>query len=458
MKKSILYVGIDIDDLAFHGAGYDAEKEIITVNQYNRMLYIVIVPKCDEFYKTAEKVRILGSKLLSKLNEAKIKEVALGSVEGSAEYLTALAEGIALANYKFFKYFKDQDKKKPTLETIHIYCDLVKDKDISEINNIVDGVYIARDLMNEPFSGLNAPQLGEEIEKIGKTAGFTTEILKRKQIETLKMGGLLAVNKGSAHTPVFAIMEWKSENAVNEKPIVLVGKGIVFDAGGLSIKPTPNSMDLMKMDMGGAAAVIGAMYSVSTNKLPLHVIALVPATDNAVDANSYVPGDVITMYNKLTVEVLNTDAEGRLVLADALSYAKKYDPEMAFDVATLTGAAARAFGKYGIVAMGTACDDTFGKLENSGRNVYERIAKVPFWDEYAELIKSKIADIKNIGGVEAGAITAGKFLEYFVDYPWIHLDIAGPSILSGNDAYRTEGGSGTSTRLLFDFLKNRSNM
>ena len=210
----------------------------------------------------------------------------------------------------------------------------------------------------------------------------------------------------------------------------------------------------MKFDMAGAAVVAGAMSAIADNNLPIHIIALIPATDNAVDAKSYVPGDIIKMHNGLFVEVLNTDAEGRLILADALSYAQKYNPELVLDLATLTGAAAYCIGIHGSVVMGTAENKIFEKLEKSGETVYERIVRFPFWDEYNEMLKSGIADLKNIGGSEAGAITAGKFLERFTEYPWIHIDIAGPSILSKKRAYRTEGGSAYGVRLLYEYFKN----
>ena len=213
-------------------------------------------------------------------------------------------------------------------------------------------------------------------------------------------------------------------------------------------------MDSMKSDMGGAAAVIGALEAAAMAKLPLHIIGLVPSTDNRPGEKAYTPGDVIKMYDGSTVEVLNTDAEGRMILADALAYAKKYDPELVIDLATLTGAAAVSIGKYGIVGMGNAEQEAFDRLHTSGENVYERVVRFPFWDEYNELLKSSIADVKNIGGREGGAITAGKFLERFTDYPYIHLDIAGPAFLPADDHYRKQGGTGTGVRLLFDFLKN----
>ncbi len=268
------------------------------------------------------------------------------------------------------------------------------------------------------------------------------------------MGGLLAVNKGSIDDPTFTIMEWKPKNAKNKQPIVLVGKGIVYDTGGLSLKPTANSMDLMKIDMGGAGTVIGAINAIASNKIPVHVIALIPATDNRPSGNAYAPGDVITMHDGTTVEVLNTDAEGRLVLADALSYAKKYNPELVIDFATLTGAAAVAIGHYGMVSMHKNSEKDHTYLKQSGDKMHERLAEFPFWSDYDELIKSDIADIKNIGGRAGGAITAGKFLAHFIDYPWIHVDMSGVYAKT-KYGYRGKGATGMGVRLLYHFIKNR---
>jgi leucyl aminopeptidase len=240
------------------------------------------------------------------------------------------------------------------------------------------------------------------------------------------MGGLLAVNQGSLNPPTFTVMEWKPRRPVNKHPLVLVGKGVVYDTGGLSLKPTPNSMDYMKCDMAGAAVAGCTLYGIAKARLPVHVIALVPATDNRPDGNAYAPGDVITMYSGLTVEVLNTDAEGRLILADALHYAKQLKPQLVMEFSTLTGAAAIAVGHYGIVCMGNADARIRKKLTDSGNNVYERLVEFPYWEEYDELLKSDIADVKNIGGAVAGAVTAGRFLSKFTDYPYMHFDIAGP--------------------------------
>ncbi len=296
--------------------------------------------------------------------------------------------------------------------------------------------------------------MAKEIAIIGKEAGFKTTTLNKAQIEKEKMGGILAVNRGSIQPPTFTVMEYKPKKAINKTPVVLVGKGIVYDTGGLSLKPTPASMDRMKSDMSGAALVTGAMYAIAKTQLPLHVIALVPATDNRPGENAYVPGDIITMYSGTTVEVLNTDAEGRLVLGDALHWAKRYKPELVMDFATLTGAASAAVGDVGIVCMGTASEDLKNNFKASGFAQYERLVELPLWDEYGEMIKSDFADLKNIGGPVGGAITAGKFLEHFVDYPWMHFDIAGVSFGMARKGYHPSGGTGYGIRMILDFLLN----
>ena len=287
---------------------------------------------------------------------------------------------------------------------------------------------------------------------MGNISGFSVEVLNKGKIEALKMGGLLAVNKGSVDPPVFCILEWKPDNCLNKKPIVLVGKGVIYDTGGLNLK-TGDYMAQMKADMAGAATVAGVMYAVARTSVPLHVIGLIPATDNRPGGNAYTQGDILTMHNNSTVEVGNTDAEGRLILADAISYAANYSPELIIDIATLTGSAAMTFGNQAIAIMGNAERKYFSLMEACGNEVYERIAELPFWEEYGELIKSDIAELKNIGGREAGAITAGKFLESFSKFPLIHLDIAGTGLLKNDDYYRLKEGPGSGLRLLATFVK-----
>jgi leucyl aminopeptidase len=303
---------------------------------------------------------------------------------------------------------------------------------------------------------LNAPALAMEIESMTKQAGCKVEVLNRKKIESLKMGGLLAVNRGSVDPPTFTIVEWKPKKPVNKKPYVFVGKGVVYDTGGMNIK-TGSYMNDMKQDMAGGAAVASAVYSIARADLPVHVIALIPATDNRTDGNAYVSGDVITMYDGTRVEVVNTDAEVRMLLADALSYAKKFDPALVISVATLTGSAMRAIGTYGIVSMQSNAKSAFKALQESGNEVYERLVEFPLWKEYREELNSEIADIKHLGGSNAGAITAAKFLEHFTDYPYIHMDIAGGAFLDKAAVFNPPGGTGITVRLLHRFIEQKCN-
>jgi leucyl aminopeptidase len=396
----------------------------------------------------AEELRKAGSKVKDLLSE----EVEELFVDGPKEDVFNFTEGLLLASYQFLKYRSTKEKEALRLAQVYLSPEITK-KQISELENQTKAVFWARDMVNEPVSGLNAEQLGEAILGLSEEAGIRTHTLGKTQIESLKMGGLLAVNKGSMDPPTFTIMEYKPAKPVNKKPIVLVGKGVVYDTGGLSLKPTAGSMDVMKSDMAGAAAVAGAIYLAALQKLNVHVVGLIPATDNRPGQNAYAPGDIITMFNGSTVEVLNTDAEGRMILADALSYSAKYKPELVVSVATLTGAAVRAIGTKATVAMGNADDKTFQQLEKAGAQVHERIVRLPFWDEYAEEMKSKIADLKNLGGPNAGMITAGKFLEHFTKHPYIHLDIAGPAWLDTKEDYKGQGGTGVGVRLLYNYLK-----
>ena len=402
-----------------------------------------------------EKARRVGNEMAMRLNGAKHREAQLLALLDDAGPALALAEGVALGSYSFRKY-KSDDKGAPTLEKLSVVGKRIGNAELDELMDLCEATWTARDLVNEPLSFLNAKQLASEIKTLGRNGGFKAQMLNKEQIEALGMGGLIAVNKGSRDEPTFSVLEWKPKNAVNKNPVLLVGKGVVYDTGGLSLKPTPNGMDQMKCDMAGAAAVAGAMYAVAKQRLPLHVMALVPATDNRPGGNAYVPGDIIRMHNGLTVEVLNTDAEGRLILADALSYGERYKPELVITVATLTGAAMRAIGTYGSVTMGTAPDTLFHELEAAGEHVFERLARLPFWDEYGEEIISDVADIKNLGGDLGGAQTAGKFLARFTTRPFVHLDIAGTAFSTKRDAYRTKGGTGVGVRLLYEFLKRRA--
>jgi leucyl aminopeptidase len=433
----------------------DQKKETVVLDRLGRWIIVQVVKEEKPEYKRLENCRKAGDLLAAKLNELKAKSVVVVDVDGKGLETLALVEGMALGSYQFLKYKSDKKEKENTLSSVGILSKVVKDDQIDRINIITDAVIRCRELVNEPVSHLTATVLSKEFQKMGEEAGIKVEVLNKNKIEALKMGGLLAVNKGSAEPPTFTIMEYKPAGAVNKKPIILVGKGVVFDTGGLNLK-TGAFMDGMKCDMAGAATMASTLLAVAKLGLPVHVIGLMPATDNRLDAHAIAPGDVINMHDGTTVEVLNTDAEGRLILGDALSYAKKYKPELVFTAATLTGAASRAIGRYGVVAMEKDAAKEMDKLKTCGEEVYERIAEFPFWDEYDELIKSDVADIKNIGGVDAGMITAGKFLAHFTDYPFIHLDIAGPAWIEKKDSYRTAGGTGFGVRLLISYFERLS--
>ncbi|MCF6171470.1 MAG: leucyl aminopeptidase family protein [Bacteroidales bacterium] len=453
-RTDLKNIDLSEDELEFVKREHRAKHNIVEINRYKNRVYVVYGDFTGTRANRLEDYRKQGNQARVLLNKARVERVVVSAVNASQEETLAFTEGLLLGNYQFLKYKKEAGKKENKLEEVDVYAAGVSEQDLEVLRIIVEAVYNARDMVNEPVSYLTATQFADEIKELGRESKAKVEVFNKKKIESLKMGGLLAVNKGSIDPPTFSVMEWKPKNKVNKKPYVFVGKGVVYDTGGLSLKPS-NFMDTMKCDMAGGAAVAGAMYAIARAQLPVWVVALIPATDNRPDGNAYTPGDVIEMHDGSTVEVLNTDAEGRMILADALSYAKNYNPELVIDMATLTGAASRAIGPQAMVGMVVKAQEEFDQLQRAGDQVHERIVEFPMWDDYKEQIKSEIADLKNIGGVDAGAITAAKFLEHFTDYPYIHLDIAGPAFLSKNDSYRGIQGTGVGVRLLFDFIRSK---
>jgi leucyl aminopeptidase len=367
----------------------------------------------------------------------------------------AIIEGSVLGVYKFDKYFTVH-KTPSKIETISIHTDDASTKNainegIRFATGVCKGVYLTRDLANAPNNEVYPESLAARAKAAGKEAGFNVTVLDKKKITELKMGGLLAVNQGSVRPPVFIIMEHKGGKK-NDAPVVLVGKGITFDTGGISIKPGAGMME-MKMDMHGAASVIGAMYTAATLNLPINLVCLVPSTENMPSGSAYVPGDVITHMNGKTSEIDNTDAEGRLILADALTYADRYKPKAVVDIATLTGACMIALGSVTSGLMGTD-PALIERLKAAGNRTGEYVCELPLYDDYEDLIKSDVADVKNSGGRAAGAITAALFLKKFIgDYPWAHLDIAGTGIAPKDGPYSPKGGSGVGVRLFVDMLR-----
>ena len=431
-----------------------ADEEYVFINSYFKCTYIVKVKDEKSHFRTREELRRTASGLKKLIKSNNHSELVITSYKAYKEAVEDFTEGLILGIYSFDKYKTKTEKgdKKKSYPSKFLLLDGITKAEVRWLTDLTDAVYFTRDLINEPVNVLNAGALASEVEKIGREGGFKVDILRKGKIEALKMGGLLAVNKGSVDPPVFCILEWNPTNKLNKMPIVLVGKGIVYDTGGLNIK-TDNYMALMKGDMAGAAAVTGVFYTAAKNKIPLHIMGFLPVTDNRPGGNAYTQGDIIIMHNGMTVEVGNTDAEGRLILADAISYASRYKPELIINIATLTGSAASTFSNQAIAMMTNADRKYISLLEECGHNVHERVAELPFWDDYAEMIKSEFADVRNIGGREAGAITAGKFLEKFTGFPLIHLDIAGTGLLKKDDHYRLKDGPASGLRLLAAFLK-----
>ncbi|MBE2187060.1 MAG: leucyl aminopeptidase [Rhodothermales bacterium] len=417
----------------------------------------------DEAKVDAEALRRCAAKVAAEAKTLKADTVAftMPDLKLDADTMAqALVEGFMLASYRFLRYKSDGDGGFKGTERIVLHAEKQEKagrRGGERGRDVAEAVLTARDLVNRSPNEKTATMLGKEFERMGKKHGFEVAIWDKAVIEEEKMGGLLAVNLGSTEPPAFAVLEYTPENPVNERPVILVGKGVTFDTGGLSLKPTPDSMDHMKADMSGAAAVAGTFEAIARLKLPLHVIGLIPMTDNRPGENAYVPGDVITMHSGKTVEVLNTDAEGRLILADALSYAKTFKPELVIDIATLTGAQVIALGSDVGAAMTNQTDaawrDRLDAIERAGERSGDLVHRLPTYDFYARQLDTEVADMKNIGGREAGTITAAKFLEAFTDYPWLHLDIAGPAFLSKAKPYRPAGGTGFGVRLIVEFLR-----
>lgn len=428
------------------------EQEFAFLKSPSRL--IMVVKAEDQTDETVEKVRRNAAKAGDSANANNYKTITIYGEE--AKLVLAAAEGVALNNYQFLPYFSDQDKRSNSLKEVCIYSQAVAEEEVEKLNILTTAVWSARDMVNMPVISFNTTEFVARVKEMMASSDASVEVLDKAQITALGMGGLLGVNLGSTVPPAMIKLEYAAKGCEEQKPLVLVGKGVLYDTGGYNLKPG-NYMSGMKSDMSGAAVVANAFWSVAKAKLPTRIITLIPLTDNRIGDNALVSGDVIKMYNGKTVEVLNTDAEGRLILADALSYADTFHPALVIDAATLTGAAERAIGKYAIVGMGNADEATMQHLKKVAAATGERIAEFPFWDDYKEVLKSEIADLKNLGEINAGMITAGKFLEHFTESPYIHLDIAGVSFTDKKESYRGSGGTGVGVRTLFDFVSEWSN-
>lgn len=382
------------------------------------------------------------------------KKVALTLPEGIVPYddaLEVLARGIGKAAYSFgqFKSADGQAAVKTAWQWLTGDKKVVEEK-LLWVDAWIAGTHLARELGDLPPNVCNPAYLGNRAKKMAEEhEDISAKILKRKDIETLGMGALLGVAQGSAAEPRFIIMEYKPKNSVNTRPVVLVGKGVTFDTGGISLKPA-DGMELMKYDMGGAAAVFGTLAGLVAAGAAVHVVALIPAVENMPGGNATRPGDILTSMSGKTIEIINTDAEGRLILCDALTYAEKYEPQAVIDMATLTGACVIALGslRAGLMGNDEALQDA---LFAAGEAARDYVWKLPLDEGYREMMKSAFADLVNASAVrEAGTLTAGAFLGAFAEkYPWAHLDIAGVAWGRGAE----KGGTGRPVGLLLEYFR-----
>lgn len=372
---------------------------------------------------------------------------------GSEELFQGIAEGMLLPNYQFSGKKAPDKEGSLLIEKVGLIGATVKEAALAKrCAEICKGVYFARDLVNGNADDVTPQHLAQVAKQLAKEwPQIKTTVLEKKQLVKEKFGLLLAVNRGASSDPALMVLEYRG-NPESKEHIVLVGKGITYDTGGLNLKPT-GSMETMKADMAGAAAVLGALLSTVSLGLRCNVSVVIPSTENSIDAASYKPGDVYTGYSGKSVEIANTDAEGRLVLADALGYAvKKLRPTMLIDLATLTGAMDVALGSE-VMGLFSNDDRLSGLLEEASARSFERVWRLPLVEEYREQLKSDIADMRNLGGKGAGSIKAALFLEAFVaDIPWAHLDIAAVAYGLESKRYWPKHGTGIGVRLLVDFL------
>ena len=400
----------------------------------------------------AETCRWLRSKEISTI--ATVPQGANINNISTGDAAQAIAEGALLGTYTFRKHMTKKEDRPGEIKQVSIVgADRLKSQleagaDKGQI--IAEATNLARDMANEPANYLTPTDMAETAAKFAQDYGLEITVLDLEQMKELGMGGLLGVARGSRQPPKFIVLNYKGGTA-KEPDIALVGKAITFDSGGISIKPS-EKLEEMKGDMAGGAAVMAAITAIAQLKPKINVMALIPATENLPDGNALKPGDVLTAMNGKTMEIISTDAEGRLILADALSYAKKHGARKMVDAATLTGACR--------IALGDICTGAFGNNQElmdsvlaAGKEAGEFIWQMPMYDEYGEQNKSDVADIKNVGGRLAGAITAAKFLAEFADdTPWVHLDIAGTSLTDKERGYQIKGATGVPVRTMVNLV------
>jgi len=413
---------------------------------------------------TLDRVRAVAARAVKCARDAGLASAALplqlipGTAFEPALRAAALCEGALLGLYTFRQYKTGPDNgeaaefKQITICTGREHSPSVAAA-VRDAETVCAAVYRARDLVNHPGNTATPTFLADTARSIAQTCGLACSVFDEKKIKRLGMGGLLAVAQGSHEPARFIVLEHATPKTANSAPVVLVGKAITFDSGGISIKPAAN-MEEMKTDMSGGAAVLGAMQACAQLKLPVRVIGLIPATENLPGGSALKPGDIVTAMSGKTIEIITTDAEGRLILADALHFAQRYKPQAVIDLATLTGACIIALGNDVSAVMGTS-EPLIERLRQAAEQTGEKIWPMPMYAEYDEQIKSDIADLKNVGGKGAGSITAGCFLKKFTHgMAWAHLDIAGTAWAQQPKPYTPKGASGIGVRLLVELLRS----
>lgn len=425
-----------------------------------RRVIVVGLGKPEAFdLEAARRASATAVKKARDLNAKNAATIVHGAGAGGldpAAAAQATAEGALLGLYRYAAAKSSQPEQNDLESLALVEFDADKfeavQAGVKTAEALAEGVSLARNLVNMPPNQATPTHLAQVAGQIAQQFGLKLTVGDRDWAAERKMGGFLAVAKGAGEPPCFIVLEYNADR-VDLPTIALVGKGITFDTGGISLKPG-DKMDEMKSDMAGAAAVLGAMQVIGRLNLPLHVVGITPCTENMPDANGYHPADVITFSNGKTAEIISTDAEGRMILGDALVYAQQYKPQAVIDLATLTGACVIALGDG--VAAGLFCtqDSLRDKLLASAATTFERLWPMPLWDDYKEKIKSQVADMKNTGGRSGGVGTSAIFLKEFTDYPWAHVDMAGMALAGKAGEYLPQGGTGYGVRLLIDLLRN----
>lgn len=411
-------------------------------------LVLVGLGKKNEIFP--EKVRQAGGKASHYMRDKGIRKIALSTSVLSSLKISPVEflEGLLLGQYTFDKYREEKDKK--LINTFIVLSRVTKrlKNELHWTKTLASSVCFVRDLINTPANDMTPTHLAQVALSLKKPL-LSVRILEKNDVKKLGMGAYLSVAKGSKESPKFIILEYKGSKGA---PVIIIGKSITFDSGGLSLKP-PDGMERMKDDMAGGATVLGIIKTVSELRFPVRLIGILPATENLPSGSATRPGDVVRAVNGKTIEIINTDAEGRLVLADAIGYAHRYKPSVIVDIATLTGSCSIALGSEAIAMMGND-RQLMDKLRKAGEKTYERVWEMPLFQEYKDYIKSDIADMKNYGGRSGALIASAYFLYEFAGHvPWVHLDIAGTAWLEKDKPYMPKGASGIGVRLLVNFIK-----